>query len=50
MENVTLDVERLRAINFPEKGFWKVSFEAGADKIERVLCVHYEASFIKVRV
>ncbi len=49
IENVTVDVDRLKVINFPDKGFWKVSVEVDADKIPRILCYYFEASFIKVR-
>ncbi|XP_026283700.1 uncharacterized protein LOC113210090 [Frankliniella occidentalis] len=49
MENVTVDLERLKAINFPDKGYWKVNVEVEADKIPKQLCYYFEATFIKVR-
>ncbi|KAK3909514.1 2,3-bisphosphoglycerate-dependent phosphoglycerate mutase [Frankliniella fusca] len=50
LDNVTIDIDRLKVINFPEKGFWKVGIEVDADKIQRILCYYFEASFIKVRM
>ncbi|KAE8753083.1 hypothetical protein FOCC_FOCC000006 [Frankliniella occidentalis] len=50
LENVTVDVERLKVINFPDKGYFKVGIEVDADKIARVVCYYFELSFMKVRI
>ncbi|KAJ1530502.1 hypothetical protein ONE63_005399 [Megalurothrips usitatus] len=50
IENVTVDVEKLKVIQFPDKGFWKVSIMVDADNIAKVLCYYFEFAFVKVRV
>lgn len=50
MENATVDIDRLKLINFPDKGYWKVTILIEADKIAKAACYYFECSFIKVRV
>ncbi|XP_034245837.1 uncharacterized protein LOC117647944 [Thrips palmi] len=49
MENVTVDIDRLKMIQFPDKGYFKVSIMLDGDKIPKVTCFYFELTFIKVR-
>ncbi|XP_034244605.1 uncharacterized protein LOC117647147 [Thrips palmi] len=50
MENVTVDIEKLQMIKFPDKGYWKVSVTMDVDKMPMISCHYFELTFIKVRV
>lgn len=50
LENVTVDLEKLKLIRFPEKGYYKISLMVDGDNIPKILCYHFEATFIRVRL